>query len=669
MRAVVVVPLVLACALVPLAPAAAATPSTWLPGTLPGATSSAEPVTPEAVTPEAAQAFLDTRVPELLEEHGVPGAVASVVADGREAARGGYGEADAAAGTPVDPDTHHFPLGSAAKSFTAVAVLQLVDEGRVDLHEDVNTYLPEYVRIPDTHPGEPVTLHHLLSHSAGFEEAMAGEAAADPDDLLPLAEHLAQGSPDRVYAPGEFVSYSNYSLNLAGLVVQEVSGQPFEDYAREHVFEPLGMGGTAFGHIHELAESHDLPLPHDSAGGTADDLHLPGTPSGLAVAPVSDVSRFMLALLGGGELDGTRVLSEESAALMLDRHAGTNPGVTGPGYGIWERRLDEPRVLGHGGDLPGYHTVYVVVPETDIGAYIALNGDGVPDESGRRDLRTAFAEEFVEKFAPVADDGTDSTDSTDSSEGDEGAADTGGAAAAAERYTGTYVTTRLSHGDASSITALVARMTARAQDDGTLVLSGEGYTEQPWRPLGGGVFESEDGLDRVGFTESDGRVTGLSFDADPTSQYERVGLLRSPVVHTFTGLAALALLATVLVWPVVSLVRVLRGRPAPPRGSGWARWAAATAAAGVFASVGLLVYLIGTDQNRFLLLLAQGSPVFAVPLTVAVPFTVAALVGAVASWRGRWWSVVGRLHYSLVALAALAMVVVGGYYRLVWLPV
>ncbi|WP_460756195.1 serine hydrolase domain-containing protein [Nocardiopsis oceani] len=118
-------------------------------------------------TPAEAVEFVDARLSELLSEQGIPGAVVSVVSDGETVHSAGYGYADPESGAEMDPEGTAVLTGSVGKSFTAAAALELVGEGRIDLHEDVNAYLPEDTRVRDAFPGQPVTLHHLLTHTAG----------------------------------------------------------------------------------------------------------------------------------------------------------------------------------------------------------------------------------------------------------------------------------------------------------------------------------------------------------------------------------------------------------------------------------------------------------------------------------------------------------------------
>src|SRR5215212_1580356 len=159
--------------------------------------------TPSSVNgPEDAQEveeFFDELIGEQLREEHVAGATVAVVKDDQPVFAKGYGYADWEQGTPVAADRTLFYPGSAGKLFTWTAVMQLVEEGKLDLGTDINTYLD--FEIPDTHP-EPITMAHLMTHTAGFEEQLAALLAEDEQDVLPLREFLIRYMPERVYPPG-----------------------------------------------------------------------------------------------------------------------------------------------------------------------------------------------------------------------------------------------------------------------------------------------------------------------------------------------------------------------------------------------------------------------------------------------------------------------------------
>src|SRR5215216_6575705 len=210
--------------------------------------------------PAELEAFLDEELGREMDQHHIAGAAVSVVKDGELFFAKGYGAADLENGIPVDPEQTTFRIGSVTKLFTWTAVMQLAEQGKPDLDEDINTYLD--FRIPDTYP-QPITLKHLLTHTAGFETRYFEVAALDADDQLPTREWLVSHMPARVRPSGEYAAYSNYGTSLAGYIVARVSGEPYDQYIQEHILNPLGM-------VHSTAQS---PIPpnlraHSSVGYT-----------------------------------------------------------------------------------------------------------------------------------------------------------------------------------------------------------------------------------------------------------------------------------------------------------------------------------------------------------------------------------------------------------------
>lgn len=600
--------------------------------------------------------FFDTRIPELLAEQRVPGAAVVVVAEGEELFAEGYGLADVRSEEPVVAERTAFPTASVAKSFVAAAVLQLVDAGEVDLDADVNTYLPADARIADTYPGQPVTLHHVLTHTAGFEEAVAGTTADSVEEVPTLTEEVGESQPDRVFPPGGLTAYSNFAFSVAALVVAEVSGQSFPEYTEEHVFAPLGMADTAFAQPDEAARRFDIPASHrlDSAGNSVPVRQEYGTlPAGGAYTTVTDMSRFMRALLAGGELDGQRVLSPESAAAMAARQHSNDPRTTAMGYGMFESRAEDPRVVGHDGDRFGNHASYVLIPEHDAGLYVAQNGDGDSGEPFRF-LRDAVVEEFLAEFLGIGLDAPAPQ-----------AADI-----PLDGYAGTYVTTRISHSDPSRLMkAGFDQIRVRVEADGTLRATHPLITWIPerWVPVEEGLFVSEDGTERLAFIKEDGQVVALTFGLNPTNGYERVAWYASPNLHTAVAGVALLVCASVLVWPVLALVRRLRSGGGAERERGLARGARSVAGAAGLLCLGFPVFLAAVFSDDALLerLVFSGSPLFTAPMLAAAVLTVATLAGAVLAWRRGWWSVLGRSHFTAVAAALVVFLAVAHHYNLV----
>ncbi|WP_225443493.1 serine hydrolase domain-containing protein [Lolliginicoccus lacisalsi] len=616
-----------------------------------------EPAPPAVeLTPQAAQDFLDERLPALLDEHGAPGLVAAIVSGGEQAAAAGYGFANVEQQRRISPSTTVFETASIAKSFTTMAVLQLVDRGLIDLRADINTYLGQGLEVADTFPGQPVTMHHLLTHTAGFEDALGADGAPSAEEVPSLEEYVAGTPMKRVQPPGRFVAYSNYGMSLAGLVVQELAGTSFEDYTAENVFGPLAMASTEFLPVSEARAKQDVATTYYADGSPTEAIHLAGTPAGTAVTTADDMSRFMRALLGGGELDGQRVLSPRSAQQMLTRQAGMDPRVAGAGYGTWQFQLGPPPGFGHGGDLPGIHTQYVVVPELDRGIFVAVNGDD-SDKSMAvnplEDLRFSVVKEFLEAFAPEsAWPGAAPDPSVDLS-----------------RYEGAFVTTRNSATDFTKLRALLDNLSVSANDDGTLSIKGPSALDETWLPAGDGLFVAENGEDMAAFVEEDGRVIALALNINPTQAYEKVAWYEQPRLHLLSWAAAALVLLSVLAWPVAAAIRRVRGRARrdSTRGAFLARLIAAVAATSSVALIVLLAY--GLANSSVLEQWLFTSPGWLlVPVTVGALAAAASAVAAVLAWKHGWWSTLGRAHYSLVALAAIVFVSLGWTYNLMWTP-
>ena len=194
--------------------------------------------------PQEVEAFFDEIIPQQLDEYYIPGAATAVVKDGELVFAEGYGFADLEQERPVVADRTLFRTGSVAKLFTWTAVMQLAEQGKLNLNTDVNDYLSGF-RIPDTCP-EPITLEHLMTHTAGFEDGSMGAMRPRPEALEPLGTFLARKVPARISPPGQVTAYSNYGTALAGHIVEQVSGLPFEQYVEQNILTPLGMDRTTF---------------------------------------------------------------------------------------------------------------------------------------------------------------------------------------------------------------------------------------------------------------------------------------------------------------------------------------------------------------------------------------------------------------------------------------
>ncbi len=591
-------------------------------------------------------AALDAVVPAEMARRHLPGAVVAVADRGGAMARG-YGVASLARGDPVDPERTTFRVASVSKLFTATAVVQLHERGRVSLDADVNGYLKRFP-IPATYR-EPITLRQLLTHSAGLAERFLGHRARTREEQLPLGEYLARRLPLRFAPPGRFSSYANHGMALAGFVVEEVSGKPFPRVVADEIFAPLGMTSSSFEMDAALLER--LATGYVFAGGSFHEVPVDfrhETPSGSLVTTAADMARFAVAQLRGGELDGARILSPESVAAMHARQLAHHPKLGGMGLGFVERRVRGLRGVGHDGDIVGWSARLLLFPELGLGLFLAHTGVDTPhrfaDAVTEAVLAAAGVEPRLETAAPA------------------------GPAPAEElaRVAGRYRWTR---GPRAGMERLVvpypwAEYGVRASADGRLELGAPVGIDPPRRfarvePL---LYREVDGTGWLAFGEdAQGRVETLFLDPGLPMALERIGPWASMPVQAGLLLACLTLFGAGGVALALRLARDARARRSA---AVWAAFAACAAytvflaafppalGLGAFPSdvVALPVWLAAPGNPAFY----YGVPRVAAALLLLPPVGLAgsALLGALAL-RGSVWPRRERLAAAGLAAAGL----------------
>src|ERR1019366_9159154 len=274
----------------------------------------AAPGTP-LLEPADLEAFFDGIFPLQLERSDIAGASVLVMKDGQVLLQKGYGFADIKSKKPVDPNATIFRLASISKLFTWVSVMQLQEQGKLDLDTDVNRYLDFQIRPAFN---KPVTLRNLMTHTGGFEETIDDIILTDTKHAVSLRDYLIRNQPMRIFPPGEIPAYSNYGVGLASYIVQRVSGEPFEQYVQEHIFLPLGMTHSSF---YQPVQKPLANLPSEGYRSNTTkpavgfEIFNPVGAGGIS-SSASDMGHFGQALLNGGELDGKRILKPETLAQM-----------------------------------------------------------------------------------------------------------------------------------------------------------------------------------------------------------------------------------------------------------------------------------------------------------------------------------------------------------------
>jgi CubicO group peptidase (beta-lactamase class C family) len=283
-----------------------------------------------------------------------------------------------------------------SKLFTWVALMQQIEAGRVRMDADVNSYID--FKIP-AFEGKPVTVRDLFAHTPGMSD-VGGISTADPTKAEPFETWMKNHIPRRVWAPGTEISYSNYGASLAGYIVQRVSGEPFADYTERRIFRPLGMMSTTFRETLPPAMRQRAALGYKFEGGrfVAQPVEYYGVimPAGAASAPGADMSRFMLAMLGGGQLGGVRILQPASVRLLMSNSFANTPGLPGMAHGFMVRGLGPTRLVGHGGNTRDFHSDLVLAPEDAFGIFISMTGG-----EGSYGARTELTEAVTGRMFPM----------------------------------------------------------------------------------------------------------------------------------------------------------------------------------------------------------------------------------------------------------------------------
>jgi CubicO group peptidase (beta-lactamase class C family) len=338
---------------------------------------------------DGVEALLDRRVPELLEELAVPGAVIALVHNGEPAYARGYGFADVEGGRPMATDTV-FQAASISKTVTAWGVMRLVDQGLLELDAPVERYLTRWRLPPSEFDHEGVTLRRILSHTAGL--TLHGYPGIPPGEPLPTLEESLDGGhpgtePVRVQSePGTAYAYSGGGYTLLQLVVEEVTGELFADYMRREILQPLGMNRSSY--------TWDAALQPDTAVGYSREgqalpnyLFIEQGPASL-YSTADDLARFAAAGLPGpnGEPPGRGVLAPATLELMYSPAENTEEQSYGLGY---QMNVFGPGIIGHAGSNQGWKTFFGVIPATAEGVVVLTNGDN------GRNLRAALIEELA----------------------------------------------------------------------------------------------------------------------------------------------------------------------------------------------------------------------------------------------------------------------------------
>ncbi|MGK6320337.1 serine hydrolase domain-containing protein [Sphingomonas sp. DT-204] len=482
-------------------------------------------------------AATDRLVRERMRATRTPGVAVTIVRHGRVLLSRGYGYADLARRRPVDPDRTLFRLASVTKLFTYTLAMQLAEAGRLDLDRDLNAYLGAGTFAATF--AAPITARAVMAHRSGFEDATMYRLLQLRGEMPTAEAFVHDHVPARVRPVGEATSYSNFAVSALGLAVARIANRPYPELVAERVLAPLAMTSTAvaepplpgrrqpFGAMAPALASR-MSLGYATVGDDVravpyDHIYPAAAPAGSMSSTAADMARFMAAYLNGGAINSGRILQPATVAAMRRRSYGDRPGAPDFAVGFENGTVAGRDVHWHSGAMTGFRAMLVLVPELDLGIFIAANGEawGTKPDLVRGIVAAAF---------PIASSPMRAV------------------AIRGEDYAGDYLTSRRSYTKLETLLALEGSIAHVTPAAGNRLRIDSPDGDQLWTGLTPSLFRPDaGGEDRIMFQrDASGRVIRF-YAPNGIRFFERIGWAQRPgFLYTMLWLTALAAAATAL---------------------------------------------------------------------------------------------------------------------------
>lgn len=610
--------------------------------------------------------FFDEKVPVIMEEYHLAGVSLGVADKSGTLFEKGYGFSSLESKKKVEADTTLFRAGSVTKLFVWTSIMQLEQEGLLSLDDPVNQYLD--FSIPDNFE-EPIRIIDLMNHTPGFEDRIFGLFVSDERDLKSLRE-VVMDVPGRIRSPGVEVSYSNYGAMLAAYIVQRITGERFEDYVRTHIMDPLKMKSSTLeqSSANEMfnALSHRISVGY-SYGGDFSAMgfeYVQGAPAGSLSTTTTDMLRFLRAHLRAGELDGRRILSEETVMKMREWTFRQDPRGNGTAHGFLELYANPHPMIGHGGDTRYFHSIAGIMPADNIVFYISTN-----TSTGSMAIQD-LTKTFLNRFFPVPSGNALIQKMGDGNDrGEKSRNDTNEYA----EYEGTYRINRRPESDPSKLISLFMLANVQSKKEGLEICSLLSPESNLYVEIDPDIFQQADGSERVIFLRDDsGEIQSFYLNMIPVFLFHRVSLIEHPGVNFVIFLTAILLTVTILIFPPFGVVRffkksreVSRNRIVKPTEihgeynepddepdkslkSFFGAMVKASAFTFVFFEFVFILSLVPIMREEFLF--KSFGPLDVFPVYICLIILPSIIYGVFHSWKNSWWGKVASIHFTVFAV-------------------
>jgi CubicO group peptidase (beta-lactamase class C family) len=537
-------------------------------------------------------------------------------------------------------------VGSISKTIVWIGLMRLVEQGKIKLTDPINRYLPKPLQIPDEGFAQPILVWHLMAHTTGFEQSVLGHMLVDdPRRELPLQTYLARYRPHRVLPPGKIAVYSNYATALAGVIISQVSGMPWEEFAERQVLRPLGMRLATFRASMpvQLAADRGLPVPIDAAAApllsrgfrwrndrleeAPPEFITHYGPAGGMAANATDMAAYMRALLNPETLAASGVLTAESFRTLLKPLFANAPGFGTSYHGFWQYPLPGSRfAFGHDGETLYQRSMMIIAPDLGLGIFVATNTEAGKDLVQR--LPSLIGLYLLGENPPPA------ADPVAANAGTEVGSDEAGPVTASQDIAGTYRPLRRAYFRSERAFLNLKSVNVEPADNGDVVVSGLSDDPVRFAPLHGGVYQALGGGARIQFRREGG--DWLLLNPDGVEPLQRIGFFAGS-----TWLLLIILLAqAAAVGGSIQLLRDIRSRGGSGAGCVWHVGSALWLSAFVLAWIAIVPWLLDIDA----LVMEYPGRVFPVAcwlFAAAALITAGQTVGVLAvrprTWAWRRW--------------------------------